>query len=108
NTNGTTAAVSNVRFTSRSIEAQVTASAPTLVVIAQSFYPAWHATVDGDRVPLLRANVAFQAVPVPAGEHRLRLVYSDRAFHLGGAISGGTVLACLFFWWRFGRRSREA
>ena len=38
-------------------------------------------------VPLLRANVAFQAVQIPAGRHTIHLFYRDRAFEIGGAIS---------------------
>ena len=82
-----TATVLNTHFTDRTVEAQVNASAPTLTVIAQTYYHNWHATVDGQPVPLLRANVAFQAVPVPAGLHRVRLKYVDTAFLWGARIS---------------------
>src|SRR5258705_3996707 len=34
------------------------------------------------------ANYAFQAVEIPAGRHRLLLVYRDRAFFAGAIISG--------------------
>jgi uncharacterized membrane protein YfhO len=47
--------------------------------------------VDGQTVPLLRANHAFQAVAVPAGRHELVLRYRDRAFQLGAVLSLGTL-----------------
>ena len=41
------------------------ADQPSLVVAAQTFYPCWKASVDGQPARLWRANYAFQAVQVP-------------------------------------------
>jgi len=78
-------------------QAHLTVEAPAraLVVVAQGFYHDWHAYVDGKPVPLLRANHAFQAVEVPAGQHEITLRYEDWAFRLGAAISALTLLGCL-------------
>ena len=43
--------------------------------------------MDGKPAALWRANYAFQAVEVPSGRHEVRLVYADRAFWFGTAIS---------------------
>jgi len=94
NFNAVSATVSSLRVSPRVIEADVNAPEPTVAVIAQSFYPNWKATVDGASAPLFRANVAFQAVPVPAGQHHLRLVYSDRKFSMGAVISIVSLLLC--------------
>jgi hypothetical protein len=78
-------------------QAHVTVEAPAraLVVVAQAFYHDWHAYMDGHPVPLLRANDAFQAVEVPAGQHEISLRYEDGMFRLGAAISALTLLGCL-------------
>ena len=55
-------------------------------VISQTDYPAWKALVDGRPAILWRANHAFQAVEVPAGQHQIVLVYRDRAFQVGLAL----------------------
>ncbi len=88
-------AATDVKVEGRTIEATVTAPRDGLAVILDPFYPGWTATLDGKPVPILRADYAFQAVPVPAGRHELRLVYHARWVALGAAVSLGTLLVVL-------------
>jgi hypothetical protein len=83
-------------------ECRIDASAEnrTMLVVAQTWYHWWRATVDGSAVPLWRANYAFQAVEVPPGRHDVRLAYVDRGFQMGGVISVLTLLLCLAFLWK--------
>jgi hypothetical protein len=97
------ATLSNVTFAVRTIEADVNAPASTVLVIAQSYYPNWQATVDGTNAPLLHANVAFQAVPVPAGQHHVRIVYRDAKFRASGITSAIWLLLCGALWFRAGK-----
>ncbi|MBI3576788.1 YfhO family protein [Candidatus Gottesmanbacteria bacterium] len=60
-----------------SIIISVQTKVPRLLVIANSWNPGWHATIDGKRVKLLRTNYVFQGVVVPAGSHTVRLQYSS-------------------------------
>lgn len=53
----------------------VTSDRPALLVVADNWFPAWHATVDGAEAPVLRAYHTLRAVPVPAGEHTVEMVY---------------------------------
>jgi hypothetical protein len=103
--NQTTATIANPKFTERSVDFETRAGAPSLAVIAQTYYHDWRADIDGQPVPLLRANVAFQAVQVPPGTHRVHLFYRDRAFEIGGAISLCGWAGCLAGW--LARRRRE-
>ena len=82
------------------MDAEVEAAAPSLVVVAQTYYHDWRAEIDGQPAPLLRANVAFQAVQVPAGTHKLHLFYHDRAFEIGAAASLAAWFVCLFVCFR--------
>jgi hypothetical protein len=86
-TNQTTARVLKSQFGLQTVDAEIDADAPALVVVAQTYYHDWRAYVDGQPVPLLRANYAFQAVQVPAGKHHLRLAYEDTAFRRGAWIA---------------------
>jgi hypothetical protein len=106
--NPTTATILNSRFSNDTVDAEVEAAAPALVVVAQTYYHNWHAEVDGRAAPLLRANVAFQAVPVPAGKHQVHLFYEDRAFEIGAAISLCMWANCLISFVIMRRRTRTA
>ncbi len=45
------------------------------LLVADAFGPGWRALVDGREAPLLPANLAFRAVPVPGGRRRVEIVY---------------------------------
>jgi Bacterial membrane protein YfhO len=102
-TNQTRARVVNSHFENQSVDAEIEAAKPSLVVISQTYYHNWHADVDGQPTPLLRANEAFQAVQIPAGRHELRLAYEDRAFEIGVALTLAAWLVCLIALWRWPR-----
>jgi hypothetical protein len=67
------------------------------VVISNSAWKGWGAYVDGKRVELQRANVAFLGVHLDAGRHTVRLVYLPRSFVVGRAVSLATLLALIIF-----------
>jgi hypothetical protein len=73
----------------------VDAERAAYLVVANAYDPGWKADVDGAGAPLWRANVAFQAVPVPAGRHRVRLAYRPREVVQGTAASGASLLAAV-------------
>jgi uncharacterized membrane protein YfhO len=60
-----------------------------------AFDPAWRAAVDGRPATILRANVVFQAVPVPAGAHRVELVYRPRSVIWGTVITALALVMAL-------------
>jgi len=97
-TNETSVRVISSRILNERMDLEVEAAAPSLIVFSQTFYHPWRAFIDNVSTPLLRANYAFQAIQVPGGRHRVRLIYQDRAFHLGAMISGVALLVCLLGW----------
>jgi Bacterial membrane protein YfhO len=94
-TNQTSAKILDSKFGTQSVDIEAEAQEPSLVVISQSWYHDWRAYVDGKPATLLRADYAFQAVQIPAGRHRIQLIYEDRAFQTGAAISIIAWLVCL-------------
>jgi hypothetical protein len=54
---------------------EVTAGSAGYLQVNDSWAPGWRATIDGKPAVLLRSNYAFRAVSVPAGTHRVEMVY---------------------------------
>lgn len=65
------------------------------VVLVDAWDPAWQARVDGRPVELLRANVAFRAVAVPAGSHDVEMRYRPATLPWGLAVSGLAAIAAV-------------
>jgi hypothetical protein len=62
-------------------------SRPGYVVLLDRFDANWHATADGQEVPVLQANHLFRAVHVEAGTHHIRFFYRQRGLTTGLVIS---------------------
>jgi hypothetical protein len=107
-TNMAHVSISPPRYSAQCIEIDaVTADAPALLVVAQTYYHPWQAYVDGHLEPLLLANEAFQALEIPAGQHKVVFIYQDRAFYAGLILSGLALVICLVpLFYR--RRSRKS
>jgi hypothetical protein len=97
-TGQTKAAVSDPKFDNQSISFQTASDGACMVVVSQSSYPSWKAYVDGEPVKLWRGNYAFQTLQVPAGTHRVRLLYRDGPFMVGLGLSGLGLAACIALW----------
>lgn len=67
----------------------------SLLVLTRSWDPGWEARVDGEAVPVLRAQLALLAVVVPPGEHRIEIAYRPRSFRIGLGLSAAGLLAVL-------------
>ena len=53
------------------------------LVVAETWYPAWQASVDGNAVPVHRANHAQIAVEIPSGARTVELLFDDPASSRG-------------------------
>jgi hypothetical protein len=84
-----------VRDDEEEVELEATLERPGLVVLADSFYPGWRATVDGVPAPILAANHLFRGVPAGPGTHRVRFVYAPASLRLGAACTAAALLAVL-------------
>jgi len=75
----------------------VRAKAPGWLVLADQAYPGWRATVNGKPEDILRADYAFRAIAVPAGESQVELRYQPLSLRLGALVSAvsGLVLIAL-------------
>jgi hypothetical protein len=88
---------------------------PALVFVSEGYHPWWRARVDGAPAEVLRAQLAFLAVPVGPGAHRIELRL-ERPIFVAAAdgISRLALLALAFYalriavGWPRARRARGA
>ncbi len=95
-----------LNYGAQTVDIGVKTDSAGYLVLSDAWYPGWRATVDGNPAPVLRANYAFRAVPVPAGEHRVRMEFSPRSWTIGLWLSGLTVLFLILVvgYWMLGKR----
>ena len=76
------------RYSGNRIDLKVETSQPGILFVSENYYPGWRAIVDGVDQKIYRADYAFRAVPVPAGNHLVSFVYSPQSFKIGLVLSG--------------------
>jgi len=80
-----------------------------LLVLSDTYYPGWHASVDGVEQPLGRGDVLFRVVPVPSGEHDVDFRFEPASVRIGLLITAISLLCAAVAlviaggWWRRGR-----
>ncbi len=71
------------KYHNTEVEISVDTQQPGFVILNDVWHPWWRATLNGAPAPILKANVLFRAVQVPAGKHVLRFSFAP----FGGAIA---------------------
>lgn len=79
-------------YDSCKVVVRVQAEADGYLVLTDAWYPGWRARVDSQESPLLRADLLFRAVYLPAGAHLVEFSYTPRSFHVGLLISVVSLL----------------
>jgi hypothetical protein len=77
------------------IRVAATSAGEGLLVVNDTFWKGWSATLDGRPVPILRADFLVRAVAWPAGEHVLEMRYEPPEVRLGLAVSAVGALGVL-------------
>lgn len=84
---------------------------PAILVLSDTSYPGWEATIDGIETDMLRANYVLRAVVLPRGEHIVKFEFRPKRFYVGAGITGvavsGLVIVGTFKIWGKMRNSRN-
>lgn len=77
-----------------------------MVVLSDTFFPGWHAAIDGESAQIYEVNEAMRGVVVPAGRHTLTFEYRPFSVIAGFLLTlvgvGGAVA-----WGRWGGRGAD-
>jgi hypothetical protein len=77
---------------SQLIRVEVEAATAGYLVLLDTFYPGWVATVDGQATPIYPANVIGRAIFIPAGQHIVLFKYQPLSFRVALWLSAATLL----------------
>jgi uncharacterized membrane protein YfhO len=72
------------------------------VIVSDTFYPGWQATVDGKPATIHEVYGAFRGVVAEAGEHTIEMRYRPFSVLLGAVVSAAALLvaSALLLWRR--------
>jgi hypothetical protein len=84
------------------VNVKVACQKPGVLILTDTYYPGWHAYLDGKEVKIERANYLFRGVQIPAGEHTVEFRYLPSPFVLGvGLFLACLIVAALLSWKNF-------
>jgi Bacterial membrane protein YfhO len=83
--------------TSNRVEVATDSFAPSLLVLADNYYPGWRAEVDGRAARIMRVNYNQRGVALPAGRHLVTFSYQPGSV-LAGLLVSGLSLMLLLVW----------
>ena len=86
-----------IRETQRDVVIDVEAPHDGFLLLADTYYPGWTATVDGTPTPVHRANLSVRGIRIPAGRHEVRFAY-DAPGVAGGLRITLLAIAMLLVW----------
>ena len=79
-------------YTPERIEMAISLNSPGWVVLSDTDYPGWQATLDGKAVEIETANIMFRSVAVPEGQHTLVFAFKPTSLRTGAIITGLALL----------------
>lgn len=77
------------------VQLKVTTDKKRLLVLADTVYPGWEASIDHEETQILRVNAINRGVFVPPGTHTIDFTFFPNSFKLGLALAGLSILAII-------------
>jgi hypothetical protein len=71
------------RYTAGEVVIDVRTAEPAFLVLTDSYYPGWEATVDGRATAIYATDLAFRGIFVPGGAYQVVFAYRPASFSLG-------------------------
>jgi len=91
------------------VEIEARLASPGLLVLADSYYPGWRATIDGKPARIHATNHLFRGVALEAGRHRVVFDYQPQSVSQGAfaSLAGLLGFAGMVFYWRLAPPQRD-
>lgn len=87
-----TAKIELVTYAPDQLEYKSSSTKEGLAILSEVYYPyGWKAYIDGNQVPISRADWILRAIVIPAGDHQIKLVFDPDEVKVCGVIN--TILS---------------
>ncbi len=83
------------RYDLGEVAVRVSTPADAFLVLSDTFYPGWRAYVDGQERPLLRGDLLFRVVQVPAGSSQVVFRFEPASIWVGLGVTLASLAAVL-------------
>ena len=103
-----TAEVTVREYSAQRLEFDVRSSGDGFLILSDGYYPGWRAKVDDTEVKILRANLAFRAIPLSGGHHKVEMEFAPPVFKAALWSSICSVMSFFTLVIYFYRRRQEA
>jgi hypothetical protein len=98
------APVAAIRARPELLRFEVAPEHPAVLVVTDTWYPGWRASVDGVASPVQRVNALFRGVAVPVGARQVELRFDPWTFRAGAALSTAAAIVTLVLFAASGSR----
>jgi uncharacterized membrane protein YfhO len=105
---GGEATISEITDTYDELAITIFSEDPGYLVVADALQDGWVASVNGEPAPLINADHAVVAVPIPAGISKVELAYSPAGLRVGVVVSMLSTLLTLTLGFVAFQRSRSS
>src|SRR5262249_10541651 len=99
-----------VKYSAEGVTLRIEAACPGLLVLPDTYFPGWKASVNGKDRTIYPTDGAFRGVTVPEGTSSVEFRYEPRVFSIGIVLAmvalAGVIGIGVGTWWR--RRSATA
>ena len=85
---GVSGSVKKYRYDGNELNVEVSMKRAGILFMSDTYFPYWHAYDEsGKELEILKANLAFRAISLPAGEHKINFKFVSTPYNIGKYLS---------------------
>jgi Bacterial membrane protein YfhO len=100
----TTGNIRILKFAPGHVDIETEKADSSFLVFLQNHYPNWSAYVNGKENPLVKTNLTFMGLPLPAGKNRIEFVYKSGYLKILSSISVLYILCWFVYIYKSNKR----
>lgn len=90
--------ITRIEYGANRLMIEVVSASAGLLVVSDSYFPGWRATVNGEKTPIHQVNRALRGLRVPAGKSTVIMRYRPLSLRIGVIVSlAALIVMCVLF-----------